>query len=103
MNVAIRHDYRPLLGPVRDQGARPTCLAHASTTAHEHARGLKVALSPEYLHYFASVRRAGVDGRSAAKLIEADTQLDACARSRSHWCVDDLAASEKNISATRDP
>lgn len=31
MNVTIRHDYRPLLGPVRDQGARPTCLAHAST------------------------------------------------------------------------
>ena len=41
MNVTIRHDYRPLLGPVRDQGARPTCLAHASTTAHEHARGSK--------------------------------------------------------------
>ncbi len=54
MSVAIRLDYRPLLGPVRDQGARPTCLAHASTTAHEHARGSRTALSPEYLHYFAS-------------------------------------------------
>ena len=54
MNVTILHDYRPLLGPVRDQGARPTCLAHASTTAHEHARGSKMALSPEYLHHFAS-------------------------------------------------
>ena len=64
MNVTIRHDYRPLLGRVRDQGARPTCLAHASTTAHEHARGSKVALSPEYLHYFAAGNAdapAGVD------------------------------------------
>ena len=54
MNVTIRLDFRPLIGAVRDQGARPTCLAHASTTAHEHARGSTVALSPEYLHYFAS-------------------------------------------------
>lgn len=53
MNVTIRHDYRPLLGPVRDQKARPTCLAHATTTAHEHARGSTEALSPEYLHHFA--------------------------------------------------
>ena len=53
MSVSIRLDLRPQLGPVRDQGARPTCLAHASTTAHEHARGSTLALSPEYLHYFA--------------------------------------------------
>ena len=64
MNVTIHRDYRPLLGPVRDQGARPTCVAHASTTAHEHARGSKMALSPEYLHHFASGNAstpAGVD------------------------------------------
>lgn len=64
MSVAIRLDYRPRLGPVRDQGARPTCLAHASTTAHEHARGSTTALSPEYLHYFSSGNdstHAGVD------------------------------------------
>ncbi|MXZ71109.1 MAG: C1 family peptidase [Acidobacteria bacterium] len=54
MKMAIRLDVRPLLGPVRDQGPRPTCLAHATTTAHEHARQSTVALSPEYLHYFAS-------------------------------------------------
>ena len=63
MNVTIRLDYRPRLGPVRDQRARPTCLAQASTTAHEHARGSTVALSPEYLYYFASKgsTHAGVD------------------------------------------
>ena len=64
MNFAIRLDYRSALGPVRDQGARPTCLAHASTTAHEHVRGSQLPLSPEYLHYFASTSKgteAGVD------------------------------------------
>lgn len=62
MNVTIRLDFRPLLGPVRDQGARPTCLAHASTTAHEHARGSTVSLSPEYLHYFASSNDSSLEG-----------------------------------------
>ena len=54
MSLAIAFDYRSTLGPIRDQGARPTCLAHAVSTAHEHARGNAVPLSPEYLHYFAS-------------------------------------------------
>ena len=62
MSVDIILDRRPLLGPVRDQGARPTCLAHASTTAHEHARGSTVALSPEYLHYFASGHDSSPEG-----------------------------------------
>ena len=62
MNMTIRLDVRPLLGPVRDQGARSTCLAHASTTAHEHARGSTMALSPEYLHYFASGDHSSLEG-----------------------------------------
>ena len=62
MSMTIRLDVRPLLGPVRDQGARPTCLAHASTTAHEYARGSTLALSPEYLHYFASRKASSSEG-----------------------------------------
>ncbi len=31
-------DFRPQLGPVRDQGPRGTCLSFAVTAAHEHAR-----------------------------------------------------------------
>lgn len=54
MSVAIKLDYRTELGAIRDQGARPTCLSHAATTAHEHSRGSTVPLSPEYLHYFAT-------------------------------------------------
>lgn len=53
MSVAVRLDLRARLGPIRDQGARSTCLAHATTAAHEYARGSTLALSPEYLHYFA--------------------------------------------------
>ena len=54
MKLAIELDYRPVLGPVRDQGARPTCLSHAVSTAHEHVRESTVQLSPEYLHHFAN-------------------------------------------------
>lgn len=62
MSVTVHIDHRPMLGPVRDQGPRPTCLSHASTTAHEHARGSPVALSPEYLHYFASNNESANEG-----------------------------------------
>ena len=55
MNITVVVDHRGSLGPIRDQGARPTCLSFACTSAHEHARGSRVPLSPEYLHYFASV------------------------------------------------
>ena len=54
MNVVMTIDHRSALNPVRDQGPRPTCLSFATTTAHEHARGSRVPLSPEYLNYFAS-------------------------------------------------
>jgi Papain family cysteine protease len=44
--------------PVRDQGARGTCLAFAVSAAHEHCRSRGNALSPEYL-YWAAKRRDG--------------------------------------------
>lgn len=59
MTFSVSVDWRSALGPVRDQGARPTCLAHAVTAAHEHVRRSKTPLSPEYLHYFASNRTPG--------------------------------------------
>ena len=54
MSITVQIDLQPALGPVRDQGARPTCLSLATTVAHEHARGSGASLAPEYLHYFAS-------------------------------------------------
>ena len=62
MSIVVSLDFRPRLGPVRDQGARPTCLAQASTTAHEYVRGSNVTLSPEYLHYFASESESSPEG-----------------------------------------
>jgi C1A family cysteine protease len=42
-------DLRGALGPVRHQDHRPTCLAFAASTAHEHARNDPEQLSPEAL------------------------------------------------------
>lgn len=50
-------DLRSGLAGVRDQGNRPTCLAHSISAAHEYKLGAGVSLSPEYLHYFASDRQ----------------------------------------------
>ena len=77
MSVAVSLDFRSRLGLVRDQGARPTCLAQASTAAHEHARGSNVPLSPEYLHYFASKSESapeGVDFPSVSRALLAPGQ-----------------------------
>ena len=59
MTILIEHDLRPMLAPVRDQWDRPTCLAHATSAAHEVSRGSSALLSPQYLHYYA------VNGASA--------------------------------------
>lgn len=47
-------DLRGKLGPARDQGRRPTCLAHSVSASHELSLGSGFPLSPEYLHYFAT-------------------------------------------------
>lgn len=53
MSIVVEFDLRPSLGAVRDQGARSTCLAHATSVAHEKSRGSTDALSPQYLHHYA--------------------------------------------------
>lgn len=58
MTLDILQDLRPLLGPVRDQGRRPTCLSFAASAAHERARGDFDPLCVEWLFYHA-VQRAG--------------------------------------------
>ena len=70
MSITVLVDRRQSLGPIRDQGARPTCLSFAGTSAHEHARGSTIALSPEYLHYFLSVGNPA-DGASFPELARA--------------------------------
>lgn len=59
-NVIVSVDLRPKFGPARDQGARPTCLAFATSDAHAASRPSWSQLSCEYLFYHAQRR----DGRS---------------------------------------
>lgn len=51
MALLIASDLRPLFGPIRDQGQRPTCVAFSVSDAHGAARGDPKALSAEHLHY----------------------------------------------------
>lgn len=65
--VSINLDLRAGFGPVRDQGARPTCLAFATSDAHAHARDDLAPLSCEYLYYHAQ-RRGGRTPSTGASL-----------------------------------
>jgi hypothetical protein len=56
MTLCAIVDLRDLFGPVRDQGARPTCLAFAASDAHAALRGGWEALSAEYLFHRAQQR-----------------------------------------------
>lgn len=56
--VEVICDLRSSLGPARDQGARPTCLAFAASDAHAGVRSPWRTLSPEYV-FFHAQRRAG--------------------------------------------
>ncbi len=57
--LVVRKDLRPDLGPVRDQGRRPTCLAFAASACHEHAHAQRAAFSAEWLYYHAVKRDGG--------------------------------------------
>ena len=66
-SITINRDLRGRLGPARDQGPRPTCLALAMSDAHASVRGPWEALSPEYLFFHAN-RREGKPPSSAASI-----------------------------------
>lgn len=58
MTIQIAQDLRPQFGSARDQGARPTCLAFATSDAHAALRPGWTPLSCEFAYYHAQ-RRAG--------------------------------------------
>jgi hypothetical protein len=70
-NILLSSDLRVRLGPVRDQGARPTCLAFAVSDAHAAARAPEwEPLSCEYLFFHAKGRdKAPIDGGTTMKAI----------------------------------
>jgi hypothetical protein len=63
-SIAIKKDLRPLFGPIRDQGQRPTCLAFAASDTHAALRAGWSPLSCEYAFFQAQLRsgRAPTDG-----------------------------------------
>ena len=71
--IDIVRDLRPLFGPARDQGARPTCLAFAASDTHAGLRDGWAPLSCEFA-YYAAQKRAGRPPTSGALL---STMLDA--------------------------
>lgn len=60
-------DLRPTLGPARDQGPRPTCLAFAVSDGHAALRGPWTPLSCEFI-FFHAQRRAGRTPTQGASL-----------------------------------
>lgn len=71
MSVTVAVDLRSQFGPVRDQGARPTCLAFAASDAHAAMRGAWSALSCEYVFYHTQKRA----GRSPTEGVFLDDML----------------------------
>lgn len=57
--IAVHADLRSALHPVRQQGRRRSCLAFASSTAHEYGANIPEHLSVEYLFYHAVERSPG--------------------------------------------
>ena len=60
-------DLRPRQAPVRDQGARQTCVAFAAAAAHEDRRTEGVVLSTEFL-YWGCKQIDGVEPRGGTTL-----------------------------------
>jgi hypothetical protein len=78
-SVTVRKDLRSRVGPARDQGDRPTCIAFAMSDTHAAAREPWSALSCEYLFYHAKRREktpptAGASTKSVREALEHDGQ-----------------------------
>jgi C1A family cysteine protease len=76
----IEVDLRGKFPPLREQGARATCLACSTSDVHQFVRPLPHALSAEYLFHAASLYETAFDSKkglllsSAQKALESDGQ-----------------------------
>lgn len=68
-------DLRANLLPVRHQGRRQSCLAFASSTAHEHQTASAEHLSVEYLFFHAVARTSGQNPHSGTSMAAAAAAL----------------------------
>lgn len=62
MAVTVDCDLQHLFGPVRDQEARPTCMAFAASDTHASGRPGWEPLSCEYAYYYALQHDGGAPG-----------------------------------------
>lgn len=70
MSLDLELDLSEKLLAVRDQGCRPTCLAFAASDAHSYVRGYpKVALSPDYVFFYAAERMGALSSGQGVTLV----------------------------------
>jgi len=70
--LTIATDLRPMFGPARDQGQRPTCLVFAASDAHAALRPDWTPLSCEFAFYHAQRRssRSPMQGATLSSILE---------------------------------
>lgn len=100
-NVIVLVDLRTLFGPVRNQGARPTCLAFAASDLHAALRAGWSPLSCEFAFYQAQRRASrppnkGALLRSMLEALREDGQPD-----ESGWPY--LSATPNDVVSWRPP
>lgn len=76
-HLDVRVDLRGALAVVRDQGARPACLACAASDAHTHCHKRTRPLSAEFLFYHAGQVMPGRDVARGLTFAAVDTALRA--------------------------
>jgi hypothetical protein len=73
--ITVEADLRQAWTGVRDQGARPTCLACSASDAHAHAHNLSHPLSAEYLFYSGAKKIPHLDIANGLTLGAAEASL----------------------------
>jgi C1A family cysteine protease len=73
--ISVVHDLRNLWSVVRDQGSRPTCLAHAATDVHGAVHQLSDLLSAESLIYHGLSYLQGIKTNGAITMGAAEQAL----------------------------
>ncbi|WP_262503854.1 C1 family peptidase [Sphingosinithalassobacter sp. CS137] len=73
MSIVVSRDLASAFGGARDQGARPTCLAFASSDCHAATLGPWEPLSCEWIYHSAQARsgRSHFDGATLGSMLEA--------------------------------
>jgi hypothetical protein len=70
--LTVGIDLRPMFGPARDQGQRPTCLAFAASDTHAALRPDWTPLSCEFAFYHAQLRakRSPLQGATLGSILD---------------------------------